>query len=43
MNPPDHAKLMFDFFTVDDNKSLYKDMSLIRHVIQTITVKNIMV
>jgi len=40
MNPPGHAKLAFDFVAVDDNKSPYKDVSLLRHVISSITVEN---
>lgn len=40
MNPPGHAKLAFDFLAVDDRKSPYKDVSLLRHVFSTIAVEN---
>ena len=40
INPPGHAQLAFDFLAVDDNKSPYKDVSLLRHVTSTITVEN---
>jgi murein DD-endopeptidase MepM/ murein hydrolase activator NlpD len=38
MNPPGHAKLAFDFLTVDDRKSPYKDVSLLRHIVSSIPV-----
>jgi murein DD-endopeptidase MepM/ murein hydrolase activator NlpD len=38
MNPPGHAKLAFDFLAVDDQKSPYKGVSLIRHILSTIPV-----
>ena len=40
MNPPGHAKLAFDFLAVDDQKSPYNGVSLLRHVLSTITVEN---
>lgn len=40
MNPPGHAKLAFDFLAVDDHKSPYRDVSLLRHICSTITVEN---
>lgn len=40
MNPPGHAKLAFDFLAVDDRKSPYKGVSLLRHVLSTISVEN---
>lgn len=39
MNPPGHAKLAFDFLAVDDRKSPYKDVSLLRHVFSTLSAK----
>ena len=38
LNPPGHAKLAFDFLAVDDEKSPYKGVSLLRHIISTIPV-----
>ncbi len=40
MNPPGHAKLAFDFLAVDDYKSPYNGVGLMRHVCSTITVEN---
>jgi hypothetical protein len=37
-NPPGHAKLAFDFLAVDDQKSPYRDVSLLRHIFSTIHV-----
>lgn len=39
-NPPGHPKLAFDFLAVNDNKSPYKDASLVRHILSKITVEN---
>lgn len=38
MNPPGHAKLAFDFLAVDDRKSPYRSVSLLRHIFSTIPV-----
>ena len=38
MNPPGHAKLAFDFLAVDEHKSPYRDVSLLRHVFSFIPV-----
>lgn len=38
LNPPGHARLAFDFLAVDDQKSPYKDVSLLRHIFSTIPV-----
>lgn len=38
LNPPGHAKLAFDFLAVDDQRSPYDRVSLLRHIVSTITV-----
>ena len=38
LNPPGHAKLAFDFLAVDDQKSPYNGVSLLRHIFSTISV-----
>lgn len=38
MNPPGHAKLAFDFLAVDDHRSPYNGVSLLRHIFSTISV-----
>jgi len=38
MNPPGHAKLAFDFLAVNDQKSPYGGVSLLRHIFSTIPV-----
>lgn len=38
MNPPGHAKLAFDFLAVDDQKSPYAGVSVLRHIFSTIPV-----
>jgi murein DD-endopeptidase MepM/ murein hydrolase activator NlpD len=38
MNPPGHAKLAFDFLAVDDQRSPYNGVSLLRHIFSTISV-----
>lgn len=38
LNPPGHAKLAFDFLAVDDQKSPYNKVSLLRHIFSTISV-----
>lgn len=40
MNPPGHAKLAFDFLAVDDRKSPYKGVSLLRHIFSTLSVED---
>jgi murein DD-endopeptidase MepM/ murein hydrolase activator NlpD len=39
MNPPGHAKLAFDFLAVDERKSPYKGMGLLRHIFYAIPVE----
>src|SRR4030067_81397 len=39
LNPPGHAKLAFDFLAVDDERSPYKGVSLLRHIFSTISVE----
>jgi hypothetical protein len=38
LNPPGHAKLAFDFLAVDDRKSPYNGVSVLRHIFSTISV-----
>lgn len=38
-NPPGHAKLAYDFLTVDDRKSPYKAVSMFRHIVSTLSVE----
>jgi hypothetical protein len=38
LNPPGHAKLAYDFLAVDDQRSPYKGVSLLRHIFSTISV-----
>jgi len=38
-NPPGHAKLAYDFLTVDDQKSPYKAVSMFRHIVSTLSVE----
>lgn len=40
LNPPGHARLAFDFLAVDDRKSPYQGVTLLRHVISDISVEN---
>ena len=38
LNPPGHAKLAYDFLAVDDQRSPYNGVSLLRHIFSTISV-----
>lgn len=38
LNPPGHAKLAFDFLAVDDRRSPYNGVSLLRHIFSPISV-----
>lgn len=38
LNPPGHAKFAFDFLAVDDQRSPYNGVSLLRHIFSTISV-----
>src|SRR5487761_2241030 len=38
LNPPGHAKHAFDFLAVDDQRSPYNGVSLLRHIFSTISV-----
>lgn len=40
LNPPGHAKLAFDFLAVDDRKSPYEGVGLLRHIFSSISVEN---
>lgn len=40
LNPPGHAKLAFDFLAVDERKSPYKGVSLLRHIFSPVSVRN---
>jgi hypothetical protein len=37
-NPPGHPKLAFDFLAVDEGKSPYEGVGLVRHIFSTISV-----
>ena len=38
LNPPGHAKLAYDFLAVDDRRSPYNGVSLLRHIVTTLPV-----
>ncbi len=38
LNPPRHATLAYDFLAVDDSKSPYNGVSLLRHIVTTVSV-----
>lgn len=39
-NPPGHPSLAFDFLAVDENKSLYRKGSFLRHLVSFISVED---
>src|SRR5690242_10259957 len=38
LNPPGHAELAYDFLAVDDRRSPYNGVSLLRHIVSGISV-----